>query len=90
MKALLWDVNISEEEFRLALRDKYHPEHRWALIRLFSIFPTNKLFNYITRDDFLDVWPEIRDAVEKDFWGRARVERLDWLYNVLLKSPTQT
>lgn len=88
MKALLWDVNISEEEFRLAINDKSHPEHRWALIRLFTIFPTNKLFEYITRDEFLNVWPLIKDAVEKDFWGRARVEKLDWLYNLLLKLTT--
>lgn len=85
MKALLWDVNISEEEFQLAIHDKAHPEHRWAMIRLFSIFPTNKLFNYITRDEYLETWPSVRGAVEKDFWGRARVDKLDWLYNFILK-----
>lgn len=90
MKALLWDVNISEEEFRIALHDKYHPEHRWALIRFFTIFPTNNLFCYITRDEFVDMWPRVRDTVEKDFWGRARVDKLDWLYNFILKSTAKS
>lgn len=89
MKVLLWDVNISEEEFMLALRDKSNPEHGWALIRLFTRCPTNKLFNYITQNEFLNNWPEIRDDVEKDFWGRARVEKLDWLYNFLLRATNK-
>lgn len=89
MKALLWDVNISEEEFMVILRDKFHPEHRWALIRLFTLCPTNKLFNYITRDNFLSIWPEIRDDVEKDFWGRARVEKFEWLYRFMLREKVR-
>jgi hypothetical protein len=81
---------MSEDEFIHAIRNKSNPEHRWALIRLFTICPTNKLFSYITADDFLEIWPELRDTVEEDFWGRARVEKLDWLYNFLLKAKTKS
>ncbi|MFQ5454735.1 MAG: hypothetical protein ACE5EA_00860 [Nitrospirota bacterium] len=68
MNALLWDVNISEEEFMSVLHDKSHPEHRWALIRLLTLFPTNRLFEYINRDEFLDIWPKIKDTIKRDFW----------------------
>jgi hypothetical protein len=86
LKALLWDVNISEAEFKKIIHNQSHPEHKWALVRLFSLFPIDKLFDYITHADFLRIWPEIRDNVREDFWGRARVEKWDWFYRVITES----
>jgi hypothetical protein len=83
LKALLWDVNISEEEFREIIHNQSHPEHKWALKRLFTMFPTDRLFEYISSADFVRIWPEIRDDIKNDFWGKAKVEKLDWLYRVL-------
>lgn len=38
---------------------------------------------YNQKHEFVDIWPGVRSAVENDFWGRTRVDKLDWLYNFI-------
>jgi hypothetical protein len=78
----LWDVEMSAEQFRLALAGKAEGsayDQRWALIRLLDYAPYHDILRLLPRQAFVTLWPQIaghlRSATRREGMAFVR-ERL--------------
>ena len=84
-KAWQWDVGRSEEEIRQVLKNPEHPSfiHYASLLLARTNVPKAVFGPYLEKRDFCIQWPKIKRRMQKDKWGRGRIQFWQEIYRHL-------
>lgn len=80
----IWDLDVSLQEFKKALKHSRGRQFYLYLARVLSRVPFRDVFKkYITPQQFKKHYKKVRRLVDADLLGAGRIAFWDWVYRRL-------